>query len=234
MLRNIEFERCWNFRDLGGHKTATGRLVRRSRLFRSMSPQWMTGEDAHHVRDELMIRRVVDLRQPEVGDSGRLGSPDFERVNIPLFTQTNLPLPRETPQPVVIRHQVEANRELLIQAIEFLIAGNGAALFHCHTGKDRTGILAALILSLLDVPEEEIVADYMASGPEFEKAVAFFAAQGIKFPPRPDSAPIATEPPADTWIRLVLAEFERHGGAEAYVSTAGSDLVARLWDGLLE
>ena len=50
-----------------------------------------------------------------------------------------------------------------------LSARRGRVLFHCAAGKDRTGLLSAIVLSLLGVPEETVVADYALSGEAMER-----------------------------------------------------------------
>src|SRR5688572_29973885 len=70
--RHLSFERCFNFRDIGGYTTEDGRRVKWRRLFRSMTPQWMTPADVAEARD-LGIELVVDLRGPRDDSSGPLG-----------------------------------------------------------------------------------------------------------------------------------------------------------------
>src|SRR5215213_5459091 len=72
MTRHLSFERCFNFRDIGGYETEDGRRVMWQRLFRSMTPQWMTPADAARAR-ELGIELLIDLRGPRDDNSGPLG-----------------------------------------------------------------------------------------------------------------------------------------------------------------
>ena len=71
--RIIEFERCFNFRDIGGYAGRDGRRVRWRRLFRSMTPQYMTEADVAKARG-LGITLVFDIRGPQA-TSGPLGEP---------------------------------------------------------------------------------------------------------------------------------------------------------------
>ncbi len=63
--RHIQFEGALNFRDLGGYRTQEGRRLRWRRLFRSDKLHLMTDEDIVQARDNLGIRTVIDLREPE-------------------------------------------------------------------------------------------------------------------------------------------------------------------------
>ena len=77
--RHLSFERCFNFRDLGGYATEDGRRVKWRRLFRSMTPQWMTPADVEEAK-ALGIELVVDLRGPRDDTSGPLGEPPARRI----------------------------------------------------------------------------------------------------------------------------------------------------------
>src|SRR5438552_9370655 len=77
--RFVTFERCLNFRDLGGYAAADGRKVRRGRLYRSMTPQFMTESDVERAIQSLGVRRVLDLRDRPDVDSGPLGRAPNQR-----------------------------------------------------------------------------------------------------------------------------------------------------------
>jgi protein-tyrosine phosphatase len=232
--RHIEFERCFNFRDLGGYEAARGRHVRWRRLFRSMTPEYMTEADVAFAREHLGLRKMIDLRRPadEHMGSGLLGEPPVRRLLVTLADARGFPELRELPYEQNLARGIELNGPRFVEALAFLADGDdGAALFHCHTGKDRTGQMAAVVLKLLGVRDADVIEDYMHSVP------GFAAMRAVGLPIFPDDAPsIAKTPPEEGWVRLLLAKLESLGGAEAYLKAAGApdELLARFRESVLE
>jgi protein-tyrosine phosphatase len=146
-----------NVRDLGGLPTADGRRVREGVVLRSDYPAF--AEDAELVRG-LGLRTVVDLRRGAEAAAECVSWSDhgvtYHRCPVTAFEQSSWEARyaaylQDRPETVV-----EAVRQVLAPA-------NHPVLFHCAAGKDRTGLVAALVLSVLGVPEEEVVADYALS-----------------------------------------------------------------------
>jgi protein-tyrosine phosphatase len=109
------------------------------------------------------------------------------------------------------------------------------ALFHCHTGKDRTGFLAALILGALGVSDEDIMADYLTSNQHYESMLEYLDKVGH---PVPENAPrMAREPSSEAGMRAALEMVKRDfGGFDGLLKAAGASdtLVDRLAEALLE
>ena len=110
------------------------------------------------------------------------------------------------------------------------------AVFHCTAGKDRTGVLSAIVLSLLGVDEPTVVADYALSGAAMERLRAKLIR---KYPDGREAIEnldeVFSADPAQ--MELLLDHLrERHGSVDQYVADigAGPDLVQRLRAGLLE
>jgi protein-tyrosine phosphatase len=174
--RGVRFEKVFNFRDVGGYETTDGRNVAWNRLFRADDLSRLDETDAKSFA-RLGIRTVVDLRRPnEVDEDGRI--PQFDGF---LYRHVHLmhPLwPRAEFADTAARvdYVIERYRELSIDAADGigealrLIAEPDAAplVFHCIAGKDRTGVVAALTLSLLGVADDDVADDYALS----EKAEA--------------------------------------------------------------
>lgn len=158
-----------NFRDLGGYPTADGRETRWRTLFRADGLYRLTPDDTQSVV-ELGIRTVVDLRSDnEVKTRGTfpIGQHAVALHHLPIIDVTW----GETQTPDfddAADFLVWAYREMLAEASPrfadafSLLAQQSVlpAVFHCAAGKDRTGILAALILGALGVDESIIAADY--------------------------------------------------------------------------
>ncbi|MFD9220652.1 tyrosine-protein phosphatase [Streptomyces sp. NPDC060064] len=168
MIRHIPFERLHNFRDLGGYSTADGHTVRWGRLYRSDSLAKLDGADLDRFL-ALEVRTVIDLRYPwEIEARGRV--PDREGLSYVNLSVEHRPYDQAAIDPGVDPWRFLADRyaevaldgaKELRQALE-VIASNtsGPLVFHCASGKDRTGLLAALVLALIGVAEDDIAADF--------------------------------------------------------------------------
>ncbi len=169
--RVVELEGCCNFRDLGGYPTADGQRTRWRRLFRADGLAQLSEADLE-VLGELGVRNVIDLRtELEVESRGRF------RPDGPGITYHHLPLTDTLPGAeqapawgdtgFVSRRYVSMLQDggsSVATAVTLLAdPANLPAVFHCSVGKDRTGVLAAVVLGLLGVPEELIVDDYALS-----------------------------------------------------------------------
>lgn len=161
--RRLELAGVFNFRDVGGYPAAGGRTTRWRTLLRS---------DALHRLDPaggavlagLSLRTVLDLRteaEAEKAPSALEGLAD-QRTHISLLTGDLAALPLELD--AIYRFMIDECGATIGAAIKVLAeAGAMPALVHCSAGKDRTGVVVALILALLGVPDEVIAADYELS-----------------------------------------------------------------------
>lgn len=172
MDRHIRFDALHNFRDLGGYPTADGRRIRPGRLYRADS----LGKLAEATPDwsrflSLGIGTVIDLRYPwEIETRGRIPEhPSFAYHNLSIehrpYNQAALgpevdvgPYLAERYMEVAQDGTMEIRRalELAVEAAE----SDEPLVFHCASGKDRTGLLAALILGLLGVDESTVIEDF--------------------------------------------------------------------------
>jgi protein-tyrosine phosphatase len=122
------------------------------------------------------------------------------------------------------------------RAIE-LISDGGPALFHCAAGKDRTGVVAAVVLGLLDVSHEEIAADYHASAAAMGAFVDWLT---LEFPEALDAMtsqpPEYLEAPADAMYGFLAEIDDQYGSMERLARHLGvsasaiADLRANLLD----
>jgi protein-tyrosine phosphatase len=225
-LRTTTFSTVFNFRDLGGLRTADGRTVHYGRLYRSDSLHRLTDDETFKLA-ALGVRTILDLRRPtEIARDGRIP----ELAGMAYF---NLhPVHREWNMTVYDGDPARYLADRYLDMAEEGVEGFGAALrllsdarrapvvMHCFAGKDRTGVLAALALALLQVTEADIMADYAAS----EAAQAPIGAQIRRdFPDTAFEAPpahVLACPP--TAIGLFLAELtQRFGSIYGYARAAG-------------
>jgi protein-tyrosine phosphatase len=165
--RHIEFARLHNFRDLGGYPAADGRHVAWQRLYRSDSLGSLRDKD-WDIFAALGVHTVIDLRHEwEITKKGRVPAYDgLSYHHLPIehrpFDQVSLGPEVDPAEFLALRYaEVAADgvRELA-QVLRALVDGEYPVVFHCASGKDRTGVVAALTLTLLGVPEDVVVADF--------------------------------------------------------------------------
>jgi protein tyrosine/serine phosphatase len=231
--RVVPFSTVFNFRDLGGYQTAEGQTVRWGRVYRSDGLHRLTPDDFEGFA-ELGVRTVLDLRRPdELEADGRVAESlglGYHNVNFhaDMWPQHDLG-PDEMPRYLADRYAEMAEggltgRNAVATSLR-LIADSGTAplVFHCAAGKDRTGVLAALTLSLLGISDDDIATDY-ALTEESERRFREWR-RGLSAD-RPDEAGHAPawvlNPCPREAMHLFLTELrERHGSVEDYVRRAG-------------
>lgn len=243
--RQLPFEGAFNFRDLGGYATRTGRTVRWRTLFRADAVHRLPDAELD-VLGEIGVRTILDLRTNDEVEKGHLA--DESRG----LTHLHLPVLGETWEPRDLPDDADASEVLGTLYIDMLTIGAPAlrgalttiadadhlpAVFHCAAGKDRTGVLAAMVLSLLDVDDDTIVADYSISGRSMDALVDRLRRD------RPDALTTMNEqpsaylaaPPAAMrrFLSHVTNEF---GSMRGYAESLGlaSDLVDELRSRLLD
>lgn len=248
----IVLDGCFNFRDIGGYSTGNGKQVRRNRLYRSDGLQRLTERD--RVRFvSLGIMTVLDLRATtEVEQGGRF---DAESVatrwhHVPLYDVPPIEVidrffdvdpavaAGDSYMPDVYEAMLDDGLDGVATALALLAEPEALpGLFHCSGGKDRTGILAAVVLRLLGVSIDDIADDYALSQPAMDEIFAWISANLAEGPEiLRRCTPVALRAERATMLRFLERVEDRHGSMEALVSTAGvpDDTVRRLRNTLLE
>jgi protein-tyrosine phosphatase len=227
-----------NFRDLGGYATANDQTVRRGHVYRSDHLNEVTNEGLAELK-RLGIRTVVDLRFP--GERERQPSRLPEGTAVVLAHAEGMEAANQqgflemiASAQVSRYHAEEAAADyrtmvndgigLVLSVLQTVANGeNQPVLFHCTAGKDRTGIAAAMLLRLLDVPDEIIMYDYLLTnrhraihrlnemapkvaehGVSINDVYGMFVANRIA-------------------LQAVLDEVDRQGGTETFLVSRGLD-----------
>jgi protein-tyrosine phosphatase len=232
--RLVPFEACFNFRDLGGYETREGRTVRWGRIYRSDTLHRLTPPDIT-VLEGLGLRAIIDLRAgDEIADHGGLPTgvvgPDWHHR--PLVASMVLRPGNEQALPAGVEALDAApgegymrfvgDGEMAVSVLSLVAESDGPAVFHCTAGKDRTGVIAAMILDLLGVSDETIAQDYMLTAQTGKRSSAWISENEPEF-----AAFLAQIPRERRKVRPdpVLGFLERvrseHGSVAALVESRG-------------
>ncbi|GAA2372481.1 tyrosine-protein phosphatase [Dactylosporangium salmoneum] len=177
MSRDLEWDGCYNVRDLGGlagaagARTRWGAVVRCDTLDRLSGRGW--GSVAAHG-----VRTVIDLRTPGEHRVGTGYRPDWLTViSLPLDDDpADAGLREYFGTPVYLRSLLERRPRRCAEVLAALAAAPaGGVAVHCVAGRDRTGIIALLLLALAGVDPHAIAEDYERSG---ERLRPLYAALG--------------------------------------------------------
>ncbi|MEV0388604.1 tyrosine-protein phosphatase [Nonomuraea sp. NPDC050643] len=222
MIRHIEFTNLSNFRDVGGYAAKDGRTVRWQRLYRADSLGWLAGDDLPAFQ-ALRVRSIIDLRHPyEVEKAGRVPATEGQHYqNLPIegrrWDTAAFSEERGIGRYLADRYLevTEDGVENLRIALETIArADNAPVTVHCAAGKDRTGVLIALVLSLAGVDEDDIVADYALTGLATERFIADWSRRHPGAPLWPGFGLAPAEA-----MRFFLTDLTaRHGSIEGYVT----------------
>lgn len=212
----------FNSRDVGGLHAADG-VVRAGMLIRSDAPLAL-GDAGRDVLRGLRIATAVDLREPSERELDPADLDGLARATVsnPILGPDFELRPEITLEEVYLQI-IEQRGDALAGAVRAL-ARPGAlpALVFCSAGKDRTGIVTALVLGTLGVSDEEVVADYARTeqnmNGEFRARIRARAeAAGIT---EQELAVKLGAPPALMWTTLGRIR-SWHGGAAGYLRSHG-------------
>jgi len=161
-----------NCRELGGMTLAGGNVFREGLFIRSGSPHYLKPNEVQEVKD-YGIKTVIDLRGvEEIKQAGNPFStdPDVDYYNVPLLNGN----PNDTKDQTMeyLRTHIlgdyyiiiaEEMGDRLVEIMRILLDCKGTALFHCHHGKDRTGVVAAILYLISGASRENIILNYKIS-----------------------------------------------------------------------
>ncbi|WP_053071854.1 tyrosine-protein phosphatase [Ornithinibacillus contaminans] len=225
VLQATQLAGTFNFRELGGYETASGRRVKKGMLFRAGNLSRLTEADIEVLKG-LAIKNICDLR--DLDEVSRHPDPEMEGIkwhHISLIQDEGV-----VRQPGDLNHfeqqllnskpgemLLSLNRKLVSNTTGFrkifqvlLDSPGKPMLFHCMAGKDRTGSFAALLLSLLEVPREIIEEDYLMTNNVLAEVEAGFKAIGYTLPDVIDKEIVAALYEARIeYIRELFHEIER-------------------------
>ncbi len=226
--RWLPFDGLSNARDVGGLPLEGGGHVRSGVLLRTESLESLSAEDVSRLTGLLGVRQVLDLRKDgEVLRFGRgaLHDAGVETHRLSFIPEEGRGLPELDGDidPVVHNYLgYLTTRGPNVAAGVRRIAGlsEGATVVHCAAGKDRTGVLVALVLSAVGVPRDDVVADYALSASRIDDMFRRWSeAEGLPMP-GPDELD-RHRPRAEVMAGFLHQLDERYGGPVAWLQANG-------------
>ena len=240
----FDFDGVCNARDLGGLTTSNGRRVASGRLLRAAALHDASERDVATLH-AWGVTLNIDLRDPaEIAFTGR-GRLEFDAID---FVNRSLSFdrlmqrpadPNAPLAPLATRYldYLEQGPSAIVAAVEEIaVASNHAVLVNCFFGKDRTGVLIALVLEALGVERDAVVADYARSAAPVAAMVKRLASDPVyaETIARTDPSRFAADP--RTMVDFLETLDRRDGGALGWLRNAGlaDETVDRLRAALLE
>ena len=230
--RLIGLEAVHNFRDLGGYPTEDGRNTKWRTLFRADGLYRLRGADDMSRVRQLGLKSVIDLRtEREQREQGIFPTDDievaFHHLSIvdATWSDTQTPVFDDEVEFLVwgYRDMLEIGSSRFADAMHVLAQTESIpAVFHCAAGKDRTGVLAALLLSSLGVDDAHICADYGLTQDAMRRSIAWSKVHRPELAQRYATIPkayLAADPRA---MQIILTDLaQQHGSVRNYVREIG-------------
>ena len=247
--RHLLLKCVYNTRDLGGYASAFGGTTRFGVFLRSDAPCDLPESDIRSLLD-YGLTASMDLRS----DGERLARPSSLRnaaayYEEPLFAQAAIygEKPPVSPGASWTERYIdmaEISKDWAVRALTIAANEKGCLLYHCTTGKDRTGLMTCYLLSLAGVPKEDIAADYCVSElfltPVYDRMRAgkvpiSASTEGTAAPP-PPSGEDFFRTPASAMLGLIDYFDAQYGGVTAYLRAAGlsADIIGTIRNKLIE
>jgi protein-tyrosine phosphatase len=239
----IELEGAVNVRDLGGLPTTDGGTTVPGRLVRSDNLQDLTRGDIAQLVDQLGVTTVVDLRSTnEVTIEGPtpLGArTDVRHVYHPVLREF-LDV-ADTVKAALLNEMLDADRERypddqmaghylgylenrpeeVTGALRDIATAPGAVIVHCAAGKDRTGVVCALTLTVAGVEPEVIVADYAATDERLEAIIDRLRHSKV-YAGGVNGQPVTAHSPRPETMKAFLEQLTvKYGGIDSWLTSHG-------------
>ena len=230
LRRVLRFDGALNVRDLGGVNTVAGKQVRFGLVYRSDDLADLSAVDLAEL-EQRSVRTIVDFRNSDevearpsrVPHGAGIVSAPFppgERTAAEIMELlVGGELTPDDAHEILLgsyRHITETGGPVFATLIRSII-GQSPVLFHCAGGKDRTGVAAAVILSLLGVGRDQIVADYMLTNDRLVEQSSTFQLRLAEYPVESRDVLLALGLANPVYIECSLAIIDREfGGIDSY------------------
>lgn len=228
----LAWEGCLNVRDLGGLPTEDGRRTRSGVVVRADNIRKLTDMGWESLANHG-VRRIVDLRWPEELENDPPRDVEIEVVHVSVLGPASdeeyvarMDEHLRSVDDVVDHHAhayidwLERYRDDFGRAFTAIAEAEGTVVVHCMGGKDRTGVVAGLLLRLAGVGYDEIGEDYAITAVNLEPSTSKW------IPAIEDEMERAKweklrHTPAEAMIRVVREVESRYGDVASYLRAAG-------------
>lgn len=229
-MTSLVWEGCVNVRDLGGLPTEDGRRTRLGGVVRSDNVRRLT-DDGWRALAEHGVQRIVDLRFPEELAEDQPRDVDIDVVHVSVLGEPDPEYMKELDAHLASVDDVadhyawsyvdflERYRDRFGEAFAAIADAEGTVVVHCFAGKDRTGIVAGLLLRLAGVGHETIGADYALTAENLRPRWDAWLLE-VSDDEREKLQKLQNTP-AEAMARVVLEIERRYGDVASYLRAAG-------------
>lgn len=206
-----------NTRDLGGYPTTEGKYTAYKKFIRSDGLFEVSDQDIEMLLNNS-INTVIDIRS----DDEVVRKPcalrnvkEFEYYHYKIYGDGRIPTD-ERDVPFSYFEMIDEHR-LMLPIMKTLSTAKGGVIYHCTAGKDRTGVISALLLSLAGVQQVDILADYIISHAYLDSMLKEFCKNNLDIP-----AYIIT-PKIEYMEKFLHMFYQKYNSAEEYLLRIGLD-----------
>ena len=243
----VHLEGIHNFRAVAPYQVRGGRRIRERTIYRSGALDLMTPADEDVLSRQVQLSCVLDLRHPdESGDASAQHALSDAVRRLSLFPEH---LAQESliaelnglygtgPSARRYFHYLEIGRERFVEAFQLLSEeATYPVLVHCTAGKDRTGVLLALLMDVLGAKDEDIGHEYELSNQSIDRLIAYLESTGRVLEGTPEEIRERLATPAERITGFIELVRKEYGSSADYLQSIGVDeqRLERIQDMLTE
>ena len=228
--RSVQMDNIQNLRDIGGYFSEHRKhMTQWGKVFRSSELGTLSPKDTVRINN-LKIKTIIDLRNEEEINNTPEKYAGINRISIPISIKGKEEIAQKLQegrirkgdgliymQDTYLRYITESSEQFSKALRVFLDKENYPILINCTLGKDRTGFIIAMLLSALDIPEETIINDYMASNHYINLTKFAYLAHGLNTDAQETITLLLSA--NETWLDLVFHKIKKdYGSVDNYLS----------------
>ena len=214
-MKILEFENMFNVRDIGGYKCQGNKTIKYNKLIRSDAPKEMSDENIEYLLSNN-IKTEIDLRTEFVTKNHpstlqRDGRFNYHRVSINYGSQETL----GTMPTYELYMKMCNDTKAFYDVFRLIVDEKDGIYLNCTAGKDRTGMVVAILMLFLGVDEEDVFHDYEVSAPLIDSKILKYASTHPGFP---TSLGVSNYSDIYEWYALFI---KKYGSAKNYLLSIG-------------
>ena len=229
--RDLDWDGCLNVRDLGGHRTTDGGETRFGEIVRADSIRQLS-DTGWRAAVDYGVRTVVDLRMDAELEADPPAELPVDVLHLPFFYEDEEAFAEVEAASAAAADTASATREVYLVFLERFRANvaaafaavarapDGTVVVHCMGGKDRTGLLVALLLRVAGVDDAQVAADYSVSEERLRPRHEAWLAEAGTDAERERVRRIAATP-AESMLGVLTELERRYGSVEDYLRAGG-------------